>query len=422
MRKFSSMLMAALICVLIFCGCEALSIGGAQSGAQASTAESSSTESSAQSEQSESLQEESSAEESQQIDNPPDDSEIGSILETNILEYLNEKYGITDWELLFEYGYYNKTDGNDRYKANYVAVFGTEAGSGFDRVVVKGYKNGYGLNRYIFFSGKSSERLLNCGDFEGAQVLFLREFGRNSYPIIWVPKTSTTIFIDHDKPQAVTIKGAEEPVVIGNAMPVNIWYRSDGQTKVKVPESRNDDALIFVEQPDGSKLLSYYDFSEQSLKPFEGVVSNTGFNYAFITDTCMEYIEESDDTYYFYDFSDGADPTVAFFKFSSDDLPGGEFDKDRLYEAVADRNDSDRYLLAYADTNGKRFYLVYFSFEEGILTELPFEKEPLGYLGKYSLRGGIAYISYKKTSEDSYEHYAVDLRPDKDHTLQANAW
>ena len=45
MRKFSSMLMAALICVLIFCGCEALSIGGAQSGAQASTAESSSTES-----------------------------------------------------------------------------------------------------------------------------------------------------------------------------------------------------------------------------------------------------------------------------------------------------------------------------------------------------------------------------------------
>ena len=76
MRKFSSMLMAALICVLVFCGCEKSDTNGAQSGAQTSTEESS-EESSAQSE---SAQEESSAEESQQIDNPPDDSEIGSIL------------------------------------------------------------------------------------------------------------------------------------------------------------------------------------------------------------------------------------------------------------------------------------------------------------------------------------------------------
>ena len=38
------------------------------------------------------------------------------------------------------------------------------------------------------------------------------------------------------------------------------------------------------------------------------------------------------------------------------------------------------------------------------------------------VRGGIAYISYNDGNGSGFKHYAVDLRPDRDHTLQANAW
>ena len=104
------------------------------------------------------------------------------------------------------------------------------------------------------------------------------------------------------------------------------------------------------------------------------------------------------------------------------ELAGGAFEEYRAYDVEADRKYDDRYLIIYADTDGERFYIAYCSVADGILTQITLEENPKGYIGDYSVRGGIAYISYNDGNGSGFKHYAVDLRPDRDHTLQANAW
>ena len=470
MKKILSVIAAVLICVLVFCGCEKSDTNGAQSGAQASTEESSGESG----EQSESLQEESAQEsllppvegpdedgkfpaisqelyekyiinsyDSERKSKKPDKSKITPFLENELVKrYLKSEFpGINDWKVLLEYRYYfhdsysydpyTYSFGDAYFPRSYV-ILATEQGKGFDRVFIQGgesmaleydgLKNVY-VPQYEYngIVSKTTEEYLGCGNFAGAKVVYNV---RNSDPVIWVPEASTTLYIDYNKLVRVKVDGARAPLAIARAYDAKHWFFSDYVRKVKPPESREDDIILFLEREPGKYVLAYYDFSEQTVTDFENIISNNCNAVTFASDTILTYNDIEASAYYFYDFSEGADPTkcVLALRGNGGELAGGAFSEYRVYDVTADRKDDDRYMLIYCDKVEEKFYIAYCSVAEGLLTQITLDESPEGYIGDYSVRGGIAYISYNDGSGSSFEHYAVDLRPDKDHTIKANAW
>ena len=477
MRKILSVIAAVLICVLIFCGCEKSDTNGAQSGAQASTGGEPSV--------SESAAEVSGSEEQSQggerkedvlppVEGPdaegkfpaisrdlyekyimnspynerevkrPDESEIAPFLENELVKrYLKSEFpGINDWKVLLEYRYYFHDSYSydpytysfgDAYFPRYYVILATEQGKGFDRVFIQGgesmaleydgLKNVY-VPQYEYngIVSKTTEEYLGCGDFAGAKVVYNV---RNSDPVIWVPRASTTLYIDYNELLRVKVDGARAPLAIARAYDAKHWFFSDYVRKVKPPESREDDIILFLEREPGKYVLAYYDFSEQTVTDFENIISNNCNAVTFASDTMLTYNDIAASAYYFYDFSEGADPTkcVLALRGNGGELAGGAFSEYRVYDVTADRKADDRYMLIYGDNAEEKFYIAYCSVAEGLLTQITLDESPEGYIGNYSVRGGIAYISYNDGSGSSgFEHYAVDLRPDKDHTIQANAW
>ena len=477
MRKILSSLALVLICVLIFCGCEKSDTNGAQSGAQTSTGgEPSMSESAAEVSGSEEQSQGGELKEdvlppvegpdaegkfpaisrdlyekyiinsydSERKSKKPDKSKITPLLENELVKrYLKSEFpGINDWKVLLEYRYYLYDSYSydpytysfcDNYFPHYYVILATEQGKGFDRVFIQGgesmaleydgLKNVY-VPQYEYngIVSKTTEEYLGCGDFTGAK--FAHNV-RDEEPVIGVPRASTTLYIDYNKLVRVKVDGASEPLAIERAYDSKHWYFSDDVRKIKPSESRDGDIILVLEREAGKDVLAYYDLSEQTVTDFENITGSEYSRVVFASDTMFTYHDIEASAYYFYDFSEGADPTkcVLTLRGNGGELAGGAFSEYRVYDVTADRKADDRYMLIYCDKVEEKFYIAYCSVAEGLLTQITLDESPEGYIGNYSVRGGIAYISYNDGSgSSSFEHYAVDLRPDKDHTIQANAW
>lgn len=369
----------------------------------------------------------------------PSDSEITPFLEDKFVQkYLKEKFpNISDWKTVFEdhrywydsYAYdpYTYSYG-DGYCPYYTVILATEQGGSFDRFFLTGHiyidfeydesEDAY-IPQYVYsgISGKTTEEYLQCGDFSGAR--YISQPGEGA---IWVPEVSTTLHIEYNRLLRVRVKDADAPLSIEHSYDSEHWYFADYVKTAKPPESRSGDALLVLEQGNDEYMLAYYDSSEQAVADFENITYNKYYSFSFVTDTLLSYNDIVSSAYYFYDFSDGADPTKCILALygNGGELNGGAFSEFRVYDALADRKDDDRYMLIYADTDSEKFYIAYFSIADGLLTQITLDESPEGYIGDHSVRGGIAYISYN--DGNGFKHYAVDLRPDKDHTIQENAW
>ena len=373
----------------------------------------------------------------------PNNSEIVPFLENECVKrYLESEFpNISDWKALFENGSYRFDSYSydpytysyrGQYFPSYTVVLATEQGGSFDRVFIRGGENIFleydGLkNAYVpkyeynCIMCKTTEDYLGCGDFDGAQVVYFGEMGDS---VIWVPEASTTLYLNYEELVRIKVKGASAPLTVKYVYDSDNWFYSDYSKRIKPAESRNGDIILTIEHENGLCTLAYYDASEETVTDFENITGSEYCNVLFASDTIFTYSDIEGSAYYFYDFSDGADPTkcILVLRGNGGELAGGAFSEFRTYEVNADRKLDDRYLLIYADTDGERFYIAYCSIAEGILTQITLDEDPDGYIGDHSVRGGIAYISYNGGDGSGFKHYAVDLRPGRDHTIQANAW
>ena len=104
---------------------------------------------------------------------------------------------------------------------------------------------------------------------------------------------------------------------------------------------------------------------------------------------------------------------------------GGNVTDAANYSSIMDKNDNDRLVILYAEDESNMFWIASYTLEGGVQTnfclDLPSSDS---YIGSCSVRSGVAYFSYYPApyTIENRIAYAVDVRPDKDHTLQANAW
>ena len=474
MKKILSLLAAALICALIFCGCEKSDADGAQSGAQTSTEESVSEESGAQSE---SAQEESSA----KTVEPPDengrfapidgetwrknydeimygeptikdgDADLASFMDdADSVAKLKESYPkIDDWTIVFESDFYESGLGYDSEKKEFVkkdlpvrfVILSTEQGDGFDIVFAsskhmidydydydeeneKDYAVPYVDVRFnTCTAGKSK---IEGIDFSGAQIYISRDLYTENIPyLLWLQKTSSVFCMEDNYPSLIKFEGATEPVKMDSTLAAKYWRKTPGDVKFAGPESRKNDHLITTANDENSRdwALWYYSAADGTARKFEGLESFFTLSNWFVSDTCMETFTGTDKGIFrYYDFSDGADPTKCIWTLSGNGggLLGGNVTDAANYSSIMDKNDNDRLVILYAEDESNMYWICSYTLAGGVQSNFCLDLPSTdSYIGSCSLRSGVAYFSYYG---DEHINYAVDVRPDKDHTLQANAW
>ena len=472
MKKILSVIAAVLICVLVFCGCESLSTGGVQSGAQTSTEESVSEESRAQSE---SAQEESSAKTVEPPDEngkfAPIDGEVWTMYyggmyseptikdgDVNLASFmddadsvakLKESYPqIDDWKIVFEKDFYETGLGYDSEKKNFVktdlpvrfVILSTEQGDGFDIVFASSkhmidYDYDYDEENekdyavpYIdvrFNTCTADKSKIEGIDFSGAQIYRSRDLYTENIPyLIWLQKTSSVFCMEDNYPSLIKFEGATEPVKMDSTLAAKYWRKTPGDVKFAVPESRKNDHLITTANDASGRnwALWYYSAADGTARKFEGLESFFTLSNWFVSDTCMEaFTGESKGIFRYYDFSDGADPTKCIWTLSGNGggLLGGNVTDAVNYSSIMDKNNNDRLVILYAEDESNMFWIASYTLEDGVQSNFCLDLSAKGNIGSCSVRSGVAYFSYYG---DERVNYAVDVRPDKEHKLQANAW
>ena len=479
MRKILSLFALVLICVLVFCGCEKSDTNGAQSGAQASTGgEPSVSESAA--EVSGSEEQSQSEEKSPRFVAPPDengkfapidgefwtmhyegwygepdikngDANLASFMDdADSVAKLKESYPqIDDWKIVFESDFYESGLGYDSEKKEFVkkdlpvrfVILSTEQGDGFDIVFASSkhmidYDYDYDEENekdyavpYIdvrFNTCTADKSKIEGIDFSGAQVYRSWEFHTEKIPyLLWLPNTSSVLITGKSEPSLIKFEGATEPVKLKRIDLAKYWSKAPDDKKPNIPESRKNDHLITTANDTSHKnwALWYYSAADGTARKFEGLESFFTLSNWFVSDTCMEaFTGESKGIFRYYDFSDGADPTKCIWTLSGNGggLLGGNVIDAANYSSIMDKNDSDRLVILYAEDESNMYWIYSYTLEGGVQTnfclDLPSSDS---YIGSCSVRSGVAYFSYYG---DERVNYAVDVRPDKDHTLQANAW
>ena len=480
MRKILSLLALVLICVLVFCGCEKSDTNGAQSGAQTSTGgEPSVSESAA--EVSGSEEQSQSEEKSPRFVAPPDengkfapidgetwrknydeimygeptikdgDVNLASFMDdADSVAKLKESYPqIDDWTIVFESDFYESGLGYDSEKKNFVktdlpvrfVILSTEQGDGFDIVFAS---SKHWIDYDYNYDGKSGESYVvpytevlfnTCTadkskiegiDFSGAQIYRSRDLYTENIPyLLWLQKTSSVFCMEDNYPSLIKFEGATEPVKMDSTLAAKYWRKTPGDVKFAVPESRKNDHLITTANDASGRnwALWYYSAADGTARKFEGLESFFTLSNWFVSDTCMEaFTGESKGIFRYYDFSDGADPTKCIWTLSGNGggLLGGNVTDAANYSSIMDKNDNDRLVILYSEDESNMYWICSYMLEGGVQTnfclDLPSSDS---YIGSCSVRSGVAYFSYYG---DERVNYAVDVRPDKDHTIQANAW
>ena len=77
--------------------------------------------------------------------------------------------------------------------------------------------------------------------------------------------------------------------------------------------------------------------------------------------------------------------------------------------------------MLYQDLETGMFWMSTFD-EEKILSNFNLGLSADGYFGSVNYHDGLVYFSYHYRNGGGRTNYAVDARPERDHTLQANAW
>ena len=88
-----------------------------------------------------------------------------------------------------------------------------------------------------------------------------------------------------------------------------------------------------------------------------------------------------------------------------------------------DKNNNDRLVILYAEDESNMFWIASYTLEDGVQSNFCLDLSAKGNIGSCNVRGGVAYFSYyPHHGKGKRINYAVDVRPDKEHKLQANAW
>ena len=363
---------------------------------------------------------------------------------------LKESYPkIDDWKIVFEKDFYETGLGYDSEKKNFVktdlpvrfVILSTEQGNGFDIVFAsskhmvdydynydeeneKDYAVPYMDVRFDTCTADKSK--IEGIDFSGAQLYRSRDLYTENIPyLIWLPKTSSVFCMEDNYPSLIRFEGATEPVKMTSTLAAKYWRKTPGDVKFPVPESRKSDHLITTANDASSRdwALWYYSAADGTARMFEGLESFFTLSNGFVSDTCMEaFIGTDKGIFRYYDFSDGADPTKCIWTLSGNGggLLGGKVTDAANYSSIMDKNDNDRLVILYAEDESKMYWICSYTLEGGVQTNFCLDLSSKGYIGSCSVRSGVAYFSYHRGKERV--NYAVDVRPDKDHTLQANAW
>ena len=482
MKKILSVIAAMLMCVLIFCGCERSDTNGAQSGAQASTGgEPSVSESAA--EVSGSEEQSQSEEKSPRFVAPPDengkfapidgevwtmyyggmyseptikdgDANLASFMDDmESVEKLKESYPqVDDWKIVFESDFYESGLGYDSEKKEFAkkdlpvrfVILSTEQGDGFDIVFASSkhwidYDYDYDEENekdyavpYIdvrFNTCTADKSKIEGIDFSGAQIYRSRDLYTENIPyLIWLPETSSVFCMEYNYPSLIKFEGATEPVKMAWTLAAKYWRKTPGDVKFAVPESRKNDHLITTANDTSHKnwALWYYSAADGTARKFEGLESFFTLSNWFVSDTCMEaFTGESKGIFRYYDFSDGADPTKCIWTLSGNGggLLGGNVTDVANYSSIMDKNDSDRLVILYAEDESNMYWIYSYTLEGGVQTNFCLDLSAKGNIGSCNVRGGVAYFSYYPHHGNGKRiNYAVDVRPDKEHKLQADAW
>ena len=367
---------------------------------------------------------------------------ISSVLECpEFLEYLSEAYpDITDWEIVYEDRYYELTNCYDPYSYSFreiymperFAVLKTEQAKDFDRLFVSTHEDysavwGEGglYPRKDFQSScyRALESEVKAGDMSTA------EHYQTQYAVtrgVWFPKEQRMISFNWDFESVMVINGISEPICITSVGDLGKWtYHIDGMTLVELPEERKDDYYLYVsENGDGHKeeMAIYYYYGDTKIaKKIEDSDAKAEYSHPqvyFLDSETM--IIDNGASINFYDVSAGADATVCIRK-----IDAGALSKNSIKTVIEneDKTIKGRYLMIYDDLETQQYWMATFDKEGNVLSNFNLELDDEGHFGSASYHDGLVYFNYYHRGAGGRGiNYAVDTRPDKDHTLQANAW
>ena len=381
----------------------------------------------------------------------PDDSSVKPFFKDAFCtEKLNEEYpGITDWKTVYEYGSYEKGIAYNPekmafeygYMPTYFVILKTEQGSGFDCVFIfvreaisadyefDGEKNIYyatpNISAFMASAAANSDELdpeamgkmelVSCGD------------GSNIPYSLWFPEKSAEIYFSYkneNKSDIFKIENLEEPLHIRYIRTAKYWVSTSGSRLKDIPKSRSNDCLIYAAKDETNEIW-YYEAVSETARKLEEVKLGRIYSDAFVDGSHMEVF--SDGKFHYYDFSDGADPTKCIGTLSGNGggLLGGEIKQVFNNNSIKDKGDSGLLLIIYSENESHKFWICTHTIEEGVKENFCLDLSDEGFVGSCSVHGGMAYFSYYTTQNGEVKdrvNYAVDLRPDRDHTLQANAW
>ena len=364
---------------------------------------------------------------------------------------LKEKYPkIDDWNIVFEKDFYKTGLGYDSEKQTFVTAYlpvrfvmlSTEQGDGFDIVfacskhyIDTDYENDYtGGNGYIIpyeavyvSTGTANKSKIEGIDFSEGQIYESPGMYLENIPyLIWLPKTSSVFIMEERLPSLIKFEGAAEPVKIKYVLAAKDWQKSSGDAGFTAPKSRKNDFLIVSSKGEEDNALWLYSAADGTARILEGLDSFYTISYGFVSDTCLEAYTSGDGTFRHYDFSEGADPTKCVWSISGNGggLLGGKLTDATDYGSIADKNDPDRLVILYSEDESNMFWICSYTLEDGVQTNFCLDLPADGIVGSCSVRSGVAYFSYYPApyTIENRINYAVDVRPDKDHKLAANAW
>ncbi len=364
---------------------------------------------------------------------------------------LKEEYPeIDDWNIVFEKDFYKTGLGYDSEKQTFVTAYlpvrfvilSTEQGDGFDIVfacskhyIDTDYENDYtGGNGYIIpyeavyvSTGTANKSKIEGIDFSEGQIYESPGMHLENIPyLIWLPKTSSVFIMEERLPSLIKFEGATEPVKIKYVLAAKDWPKSSGDAGFTAPKSRKNDFLIVSSKGEEDNALWLYSAADGTARILEGLDSFYTISYGFVSDTCLEAYTSGDGTFRHYDFSEGADPTKCVWSISGNGggLLGGKLTDVTDYASLADKKNPDRLVILYSEDEDNMFWICSYTLAEGVQTNFCLDLPADGVVGSCSVRGGIAYFSYYPApyTIENRINYAVDVRPEREHKLVANAW
>ena len=367
---------------------------------------------------------------------------ISKILECeDYLKYLSETYpDIDDWEVVYETSDYVLTESYDPYSYSFrnmylprrFAVLKTEQSRDFDRLFVGTYEyyaafvssqNGSGIQPRREFESESFpafETDVQVGDLSGAET----------YPStwsmmagLWFPDEGKEIVFDWNYNRAIPVYGVTEPMNIHVVQDVKYSCDIDGK-KLSFSENRENDMIFFANFKSDASIIYYYDGDTKTLQHFEGISkSNDGFPQIYFIDSETIVIESSG-VLRFYRCGEGEDVTKSFAEIggSGKGLSDGETLSTNFI--IEDKSIGGRYAWMYSDLEANEYGICTFDKEGNLLSSFSTGLPGDGTIGSCNFRDGLVYFSYYPSpySSSRSTNYAVDARPEREHTLQADAW